>query len=242
MAKNLGYYITDDEGYFGNKPSNDFSDRDYSLNTVSRVDQNMLGFDNFGKQDLGLDKINDYKLEPSEESEGMSTKQALSVGEGMLKILGGYMQADAIRKQANYQADILQLNADLALFEAGEQRGVDFSKIIRRSQEIDETVGNIRAQFTNLEQEGGAAEDVIKENNLQGQLNLIAMRNEAQAGVSSAEFRRRLAYLKSQNMREIADAQGRQAVAAGYISAAGDFLNAYAMGSSGGTGGTGGAG
>lgn len=233
--KQFGYYNTDDQGLpFGNN--------DYSLKTVSREDQNLQGIDNFGKQDLSLAKLNDYKLTestsstPDAPSSGMSNQQAVSTGKGVMKIIGGYMQADAIRKQANYEADILQLNADLSLFEAGEQRGVDFSKIIRYGQQVDETVGQVRGQFAQLEQEGGAAQDVIRENSLQGKLNQIAMMNEAQARVSSADFQRRLSYFKAKKARDISRAQGRQAVAAGYIGAANDAMDAAAKGAGGGAG------
>ena len=136
-----------------------------------------------------------------------------------LSIIAGYMKADAIRKKANYEADILQLNADMQMFEAGEQQGVDFTKIIRYGEQVDAAVSDIQSEFARGEQEGGAAQDIVAENTLQGRLNQMAMMNEAQAKVSSAEFAKKLSYLKAQQAREISKKQGNQAIQAGYLQA-----------------------
>ena len=137
-----------------------------------------------------------------------------------LGIIQGYMKADAIRSKANYEADILQLNADMQMFEAGEQQGVDFTKIIRYGEQVDAAVSDIQSEFVRQDQEGGAAQDLIAENTLQGRLNQMAMMNEAQAKVSSAEFAKKLSYLKAKQAREISKKQGQQAIQAGYLETA----------------------
>ena len=163
----------------------------------------------------------------SEKADSIDPKKSKSPEEAVVKavakaglsIISGYMKADAIRKKANYEADILQLNADMQMFEAGEQQGVDFTKIIRYGEQVDEAVSNIQSEFTRGEQEGGAAQDVIAENSLQGRLNQMAMMNEAQAKVSSAEFAKKLSYLKAKQARDISVKQGNQAIQAGYLEA-----------------------
>lgn len=245
MATNLGYYLETDSGRTprlrkyknGNVAELDFSDEGdiIAADSITDVSYKKLTPNDGGATGNGETNplLNLDVLDPSsttspnsKTSSGIpSSDQAgasVSGNESMyaragLGILQGYMKADAIRAKANYEADVLQLNADLNLFEAGEQQGVDFTKIIRYGEQVDETVESIGSEFTRLEQEGGAAQDLIAENTLQGRLNQMAMMNEAQARVASAEFARKSSYLKAQQMRDISRKQGRQAIQAGYV-------------------------
>lgn len=191
MAFNLGYYITDDEGYPKSKST--------ELETVEPIEEANLN-------------AAPKSSSPPKSAEGAIIKAGI-------ELFQGYMQAEAITNRASYEADIMQLNADLGLYEAGEQMGVDYSKILRYSEQVDEVTGKIRAQFVMNEQEGGAAQDVIAENTLQGKLNQLAMMNEAQSRVASAQFATKLSYLRAQQKRKISEQQAKQAITAGYLNA-----------------------
>lgn len=194
MANNLGYYITDDEGYpKSSKPVED-------LETVKPIEE----------LDTGV--TSNKSSTPPKSVEGAIIKAGI-------ELFQGYMQAEAIVNRADYEADIMQLNADLGMYEAGEQLGVDYSKILRYSEQVDEVTGKIRAQFIQNDQEGGAAQDLIAENTLQGKLNQLAMMNEAQSRVANATFASKLSYLRAQQKRKISEQQAKQAITAGYLGA-----------------------
>jgi len=192
MAFNLGYYITDDEGYPKKKSTEE-------LETVKPIEEANLN-------------AAPKSSSPPKSAEGAIIRAGI-------ELFQGYMQAEAIVNRADYEADIMQLNADLGMYEAGEQMGVDYSKILRYNEQVDEVTGKIRAQFVMNEQEGGAAQDVIAENTLQGKLNQLAMMNEAQSRVANAQFASKLSYLRAQQKRKISEQQAKQAITAGYLSA-----------------------
>jgi hypothetical protein len=171
----------------------------------------------------------------TKDSNKVDKKTQAAVLDAGLNVITGYMQADAIRGQADYEATISELNADLNLYQAGEQQGVDFSKIIRYGEQVDETTGKIRAQFAGLEQEGGAAQDLIAENTLQGKLNQLAMMNEAQTRIGAANFGYKLETLRAKQKRKIADQQAKQAITMGYINSAISIGKAAAGASGGGS-------
>lgn len=215
---NFGYYATDDEGNAPKKIKKiddntlDF-DRDYSLKTVSRVDENKLKSDS-DETETALDDV-DVDTTGSSPEEIVTKKTIKKV----LGVVNGYMKADAIRAQANYESDVMELNADLSRFEAGEQQGVDFSKIVRYGAQVDDMINDTRAAFVSNEQEGGAAQDIIAENTLQGTLNKIAMINEAQNRIGSADFAKRLSYQRASQNRRVGEVKARKEIAKGWLKA-----------------------
>lgn len=149
-------------------------------------------------------------------------------------VLAGQIEADAISKQANFQADIMQLNGQLQMIQAGEYFGYGQTAANRYFTQAGRVVASQRAMFTQLGQEGGAAADIISETKLIQGLNTANIFNQAFQRANNMKFKAQQTMLQARETREIGNAQARQRRQSGYINAIGTFASGFASGGYGG--------
>lgn len=197
-------------------------------------------FDQFETLKLGetFDSMPESKTATSKDSTSNSFKpSAGQIRQGstaFFDVLAGEMEADAISKQANFQADIMQLNGQLQLIQSGEYLGYGQTAANRYFTGAGRTVATQRAMFAQLDQEGGAAADIISETKLIQGLNTANIFNQAFQQANNMKFKAQQTILQAQQTREIGNTQARQRRQAGYFNAIGTGLQGYASASGGG--------
>lgn len=196
-------------------------------------------FDQFETLKLGdtFDGMPDSKTGPSESKTSQSSLSNSQIKQGVtafFDVLAGEMEADAISKQANFQADIMQLNGQLQMIQAGETLGYGQTVTNRYLTESGRVLSKQRAAFAQLGQEGGAAADVVSETKLIQGLNATNIFNQAYQQANNLKFKAQQTMLNAKATREIGNAQARQRRQAGYINAVGTFASGFASGGYGG--------
>ena len=207
----------------------------YESFDLYNVDKTQQEFDQFETLKLGETFDNMPESTPANKSSSPSNTQIKQGVTAFFDVLAGEMEADAISKQANFQADIMQLNGQLQMIQAGETLGYGQTVTNRYLTQSNKVISSQRAMFANLEQEGGAAADLVNETRLIQGLNDTNIFNQAYQQANNMKFKAQQTLLQAKETREIGNAQARQRRQAGYINAVGTFASGFASGGYGGT-------
>ena len=138
-----------------------------------------------------------------------------------LDIWAAHQQSDAIKAQGEFQAQMQELNAQMAIIDAAEVSRQGISKQVKYQTQADKALAEQESFFasTGMDTNTGAIADVKGESQLNAFLNNLDIEN--QAFVESSKFKKeaqsRLA--QADTSRFGATMQARTALISGYASA-----------------------
>ena len=128
----------------------------------------------------------------------MMSYVAVAVGVTALGIYGAEQQADAIKQQSEFQANLTELNSRLAEVDSFEARRQGESQKLRVESDLEKALAEQEAFFagSDVDSTVGAAGDLQIESRLNAGLNILDVENQINNNV--AGFRREAAGLRSQ--------------------------------------------
>lgn len=159
-------------------------------------------------------------------------RNAAAGGIGILGILVTEMQADSIRKEANFQADVMSLNSTLLDVQAATEQRQGIYQSNRYMAEAEQVKAQQQALFASQGQDTvGAAGDVIAQSDLNAALNRLDIETKAAIASSKYKYQAQQNLLNADITRYQGSTNANMTRISGYIST---LSNSASMAASGG--------
>lgn len=145
------------------------------------------------------------------------------------QILSGFVQADAVRKQAEIQAQIDEFNAQLAEYDAWKVQGYGQEMIARYQSQLDQVGGTTRvaAAVKGIDIKDGSASEIIAENQLTGYMNKIDLDNRTYEQAMGYKRQASQIRLGSAMNQITSNAMANNRIAAGFMQGAGTAASGW---------------